>query len=284
MTHTFAGGRALLVLAGIALTAGCTIQAVPTSTEDQPVSVDASTAPSVPSTGFTLSRTGGVAGVQDVLRVDPDGTAVYVGHEVAVGMLSSGTMHTLDGVLTSADLWAEGDFPVIGGQMCNDVFTLTLQMGDLTVSREDCGDDREMPLFRSVLELLGPAMSGEFESPLPATPALQAVTLTRTGHEYNNDGAVAIAADGSAVVTTETPVDIAVVPSPEQLDAVRLLSARVDPASPGPDDCTTAGSYELTIGAQPPVTLNACAGTPSADVDLRGLVVVLSALMDSVID
>lgn len=284
MTNSIAGGRVLVTLVGIALAAGCTVQVVPTSTEDQPVSVDDSPAPSVPSAGFTVTRTGGVAGVQEVLRVDPDGFVVFVGHEVHVGVLSSDTMHTLTGLLTTTDLWAEDDVPDGGNQICSDAFTMSLQMGDLAVSREDCGDDREMPLFRSVLDLLGPAMSGQFEAPLPATPALQPVTLTRTGHEYHNDGAVAVAADGSVIVTTETPVDIAVGPSAGQLEVIRLLSALVDPASTGPDDCSADGQYELSIGGQPPVTLNACAGSATADVDLRGLVAVLSTLMDSVID
>lgn len=101
---------------------------------------------------FTITKTGGFAGVRQRIDVAPDGTVRDESGKV-LGHIESTDLDELRTLLTGQEIRAEAGRGQPSGSKCADGFTFTLVMGDLRVSDYACGRPADKPTFKRVLEL-----------------------------------------------------------------------------------------------------------------------------------
>lgn len=123
-----------------------------------------------PTAEVVVGRSGGVAGLRELLRVRPDGVAVQVGERA--GRLGEGRLAELRARLADPALRDEaaavtrGDD---GGAWCSDLISRSLTVGTFSMSvTEACGSARRprTPVFDAVLALLADASAGRFDEAL----------------------------------------------------------------------------------------------------------------------
>jgi hypothetical protein len=126
---------ALLIAAAAAATA--VLSACGTVGSGDPVS----TAPNLSLPPTTVTRTGGVAGVNETLQIDTDGHWAYTNlraNAQSSGTLSDAQRRTLAQLAGSPDLVAEAQAPAPTG-VCADAFKYAITVGATKLSFEDCG-------------------------------------------------------------------------------------------------------------------------------------------------
>jgi hypothetical protein len=135
----------------------------PTTTSAEPpvTSTRASSTPTTPATQdralpLTLSRTGGIAGVQDQVEVDPDGTATVIrrGGTPATSTLSAADLAALRRLLTDPALAREAKVTA-GNGVCADGFQYTLRTPSVTMKTDDCGRS-DRPTLAKIISLVLP--------------------------------------------------------------------------------------------------------------------------------
>lgn len=99
---------------------------------------------------YTLTTSGGVAGVEHTVQVDTDGTALFVDDDPVAGVLPKRSIARLRTLLRDDDLAGEGNRRV---DNCADGFSYTLRVRQLTVSRYECGDTSRAPIFDEIRSL-----------------------------------------------------------------------------------------------------------------------------------
>ncbi len=102
-----------------------------------------------------ISRTGGFAGVQEMITIEPNGTWVYnnaKGSAADRGTLSAAQRADL--LRLVSDPRFATDIRKPNAAVCNDAFQYTIQVGEMTASFEDCAD---RPAVAAVLNAIGQA-------------------------------------------------------------------------------------------------------------------------------
>jgi hypothetical protein len=107
-----------------------------------------------PATTVTLTRTGGLAGVNEQVTVEPDGSWTYVGRSGKdSGRLGAADLATLVRLVTDPGLAGAGASPTPGS--CADGFTYRLSAGDVSTGAVDCGTlAAQHPTLAQVVDLL----------------------------------------------------------------------------------------------------------------------------------
>jgi hypothetical protein len=171
-----AGPRVLitagLILSSAACAAGGTPQSqvTPTPPQSATTSPDPTSSPPGPSqtgspapppTGSGLSRvtvirSGGIAGVMQSVRVDADGSWVYVDRRTGApksGKLSDAQRRQLTSLIAAPAFAREARMPPSAG-VCNDGFIYAISVGDMTARYDDCASSGRQPTLEAVVNLL----------------------------------------------------------------------------------------------------------------------------------
>ncbi len=111
-----------------------------------------------PTTGATdqrvvVERTGGIAGVQDTIVVEPDGHWTRGSNRTSsgAGQLSEEQRSQLQTLANSPKLRAEATRKVSTGFVCSDGFKYTVTVGETKVSYEQCGGNSSDPETASAI-------------------------------------------------------------------------------------------------------------------------------------
>ena len=164
----------LMLVAALVAPAGCTPETSPEPPE--------------PFGDFAVGQFGGVAGLQEILRVRADGNAVLIAREPASGRLGAEEMGRLRTLLTSEQFRQEVARELEWKRKprkieCSDQIITEVSMGALSLSRSGpCGkeDLPSAPAFNEILTIVGPARRGEFAGPVDGSePRLVPVRLER---------------------------------------------------------------------------------------------------------
>jgi hypothetical protein len=241
--------------------------------------------PSEPFSDFTVGEFGGIDGRQNILHVRADGVALLISRVPAAGWLSDQRLSRLRTLLTSEQFGKEvanaaQRTPRTTEQVCSDLITNEVTMGNLSMSRaEPCDEEsRPAPAFDEIVSIVAPAMRGTFDGPVETTePRLFPVRLERM--ELQNQAAYMIKVDaaGRGTITLagggSKERDLSV----QQRDTLRLLIARVieEPLVP----CTTTAHYRLHIDIKPAISAPDC-GFRERQPEFRELTVLLEDAFD----
>jgi hypothetical protein len=159
---------ALLALAGCAAGGGqqggasATPSTVPgpasTTPAPGPVGSETPTPPPVGSAmgRVVVTRTGGIAGVSQSLRVEPNGSWIYVDRRPVAqktGRLTESELRQLAGLVTNAAFAREAGMPPPAGT-CNDGFIYVVMAGEFTARYDDCATGSDRPTTAAVIDLL----------------------------------------------------------------------------------------------------------------------------------
>ena len=164
----------LMLVAALIGTAGC--------------SPETSPEPPEPFGEFAVGQFGGVAGLQEILRVRADGNAVLISREPASGRFTEEEMGRLRRLLTSEQFRQEVARELEWKRKprkieCSDQIITEVSMGALSLSRSGpCGkeDLPDAPAFNEILTIVGPARRGDFAGPVDGSePRLVPVRLER---------------------------------------------------------------------------------------------------------
>lgn len=108
--------------------------------------------------GVTITRTGGIAGVNEKVEISADGSWVYTdvrSYESQQGSLTAAQRLALLQLVSDPSFAAELQRPQKTGT-CSDTFRYTISSGDLSASYEDgCGDNR--PAVDAVIKAVADA-------------------------------------------------------------------------------------------------------------------------------
>ncbi len=129
--------------------------------------------PLVPFGDFTLTTTGGIAGIYRQLRISADGSGLVLSDKPAAGRVGQATLDRLRTLLESERLRQDvarlqGD---TGPHRCSDAFQTTLRMGELSATRTDTCGRVSTPALDELGVMVRPFWDGDFEEPLPDGPA-----------------------------------------------------------------------------------------------------------------
>lgn len=117
-------------------------------------------ATSLPTTPGMVSvkiiRTGGFAGVNQILEIAPDGSWVYTDKRAGTsqrGQITPAQQAELARMVTNPDFLTQARQKP-GPSVCNDTFIYAISIGDLSTQFDDCGDKSERPAVQAVLSAL----------------------------------------------------------------------------------------------------------------------------------
>jgi hypothetical protein len=103
-----------------------------------------------------VTRTGGIAGVSQSLRVDPNGSWIYVDRRPVAqktGRLAEPELRQLASLVTGSAFARESRMPPPVGT-CNDGFIYVITVGELTSRYDDCATQGDRPTTAAVIDLL----------------------------------------------------------------------------------------------------------------------------------
>lgn len=209
-----------------------------------------------PFPGYTLTTTGGVAGIRHMVQVDADGRALFADEDPVAGTLPARTIARLRTLLADGDLADEGNRH---DPNCADGFTYTLQVRRLTVSRYECGTGAPAPLFDEIRSLT----SRERLRPLPAdVPAFRGLRVRYWLLDDDLTAKMRVTPAGRVTVDrSDAPVRRGEL-APRTLDAYRLLYA--EPLRPPTQatgvDCVPeqVPTYKITPTGRRTTTASVC--------------------------
>lgn len=121
-----------------------------------PASAAATSSPSeVTLARLTVERTGGLAGFQDALTVNPDGSWIFEGERSGTtrGQLTAEQRGELARLLAAPAFAVEAQRDVPPGA-CNDALVYTLRAGGLVVRYDDCPGDGNRPAIAAVVSFV----------------------------------------------------------------------------------------------------------------------------------
>lgn len=232
----------------------------------------------------TLNETGGVDGRDNLLAVDPDGTALLLGGDPQAGSLSPDRMHRIKELVTGTEFRTEAATKAPESDQCSDQVVRIVRMGSLQMGRSmTCRSllDRT-PAFDELVGLL------EIEDPLPSgAPHLREMEIVHTsgpdsGEEAGRRGSFVLSADGDWTARGQGEDGTAerdTLSSDEQ-DAVRLLQARLVERGPVPvAECEPSEGEQVVTLAGRNFPLNPCQPTRD-DRELRSLWTVVTEAAD----
>jgi hypothetical protein len=221
--------------------------------------------PPEPFGDFAVGQFGGVAGLQEVLRVRADGNAVLIAREPASGRFTEEEMARLRTLLTSEQFRQEAARELEWKRKprkieCSDQIITEVSMGSLSLSRSGpCGQEDlpDAPAFNEILTIVGPARRGDFAGPVEGSePRLVPVRLerlttsSRSGYVITTDGrgAGSIELDGAASRSNALTA--------AERDTARLL---IPELISGPITlCQSTEHYRVRIEGDTPVSASDC--------------------------
>jgi hypothetical protein len=241
--------------------------------------------PSEPFSDFTVGEFGGIDGRQNIVHLRADGVALLVSRVPAAGRLSDQKLSRLRILLTSEEFGKEvaneaQRTPPTTEQVCSDLITHEVTMGNLSMSRtEPCGEEsRPAPAFDEIVSIVAPATRGNFDGPVEsAEPRLFPVRLERIELQDQAGYVIKVGAAGRGTITGagggSKQRDLSV----QQRDTLRLLIARVieEPIVP----CTTTAHYRLHIDTEPAISGPDC-GFQERQPEFGALTVLLEDAFD----
>lgn len=209
--------------------------------------------------GYTLTTTGGVAGIRHTVEVTADGTALFVDEEPVAGVLPKRSLERLRVLLADRRLADEGGSRRVDSQ-CADGFQRTLRVGGFTVSTYACGSREKTPVFDEIRSLTSKDGLRPLGDDRPEFRGLRAaVNRPAPGIDATVD---IDAAGGVTVDRAGRPAEHAQLDAGTQ-DALRLLFAEplVAPSKDPSSGCESAHNgpvYEVTPADGPSTTVSPC--------------------------
>jgi hypothetical protein len=170
-TRLLAAGLTLVALTGCGASTGTTTSSSPTPTSASPSSGFPSSTPPSPGpggppgpapggaplgAGITVTKSGGIAGVRQVLTLAPDGSWVFTDFKTAKkesGRLTGSQLQQLAQMVADPALIAELRVPARTG-VCNDAFMYAISIRELTYRYKQCGGPTNHPRTDAVLNLI----------------------------------------------------------------------------------------------------------------------------------
>lgn len=241
----------LMLVAALIGAAGCTPETSPEPPE--------------PFGDFAVGQFGGVAGLQEILRVRADGNAVLVAREPASGRFTEQEMGRLRTLLTSEQFRQEVARELEWKRKprkieCSDQIITEVSMGALSLSRSGpCGkeDLPDAPAFNEILTIVGPARRGDFAGPVAASePRLVPVRLERLATSSRPGYLITIDRQGVGSITTDGGAVRRGALAPADRDTVRLLIPELisGPITP----CQSTEYYRVRIESGTPLSAADC--------------------------
>jgi hypothetical protein len=241
--------------------------------------------PSVPFRDFTVGEFGGIDGRQNILHVRADGVALLVSRVPAAGRLNDQKLSRLRTLLTSEQFSKEvADAaqrkPPTTEQVCSDLITKEVTMGNLSMSRtERCGvESQPTPAFDEIVSIVAPAMRGNFDGPVEtAEPPLFPVRLERVELQNQAGYMIKVDAAGRGASTLASGGSRQRDLSVQQRDTLRLILARIieEPVVP----CTSTVHYRLDVATEPAISGPDC-GFRERQPEFAALTVLLEDAFD----
>lgn len=239
--------------------------------------------PPEPFSTVTLNETGGVDGRDNLLAVDPDGTALLLGADPQAGSLSPDRMHRIEELVTGTEFRTEAATEPPDSDRCSDQVVRTVRMGSLLMGRSmTCRSPLDRtPAFDELVGLL------EIEDALPSdAPRLQEMEIVHTAgpdsEEAGRRGSFVLSANGDWTARgqgEDGTAERGTLGTDEQ-DAVRLLQARLAGRGPVPvAECEPAAGEQVITLADRDYHLNPCQPTRD-DRELRSLWTVIADAAD----
>ena len=103
----------------------------------------------------TVSRSGGIAGVMQTVRLEADGSWTYTDRRKGnsrSGRLTDGQRQQLLGLLAAPGFAREARMNPAGG--CADAFVYAIQVGDVVARFDDCGTTNQQPTLAAIIDLV----------------------------------------------------------------------------------------------------------------------------------
>jgi len=241
----------LMLVAALLASAGCT--------------PEASSEPPEPFGDFAVGQFGGVAGLQEILRVHADGNALLIAREPASGRLSAEDMDRLRTLLTSEQFRQEVALELEWKRKprkieCSDQIITEVSMGSLSLSRSGpCGkeDLPDAPAFNEILTIVGPARRGDFAGPVDGSePRLVPIRLERLTTSSRPGYLITIDRPGEGSIKLEGAAARRGALASADQDTLRLL---IPELTSGPiTPCQSTEYYRIRIEGAPPVDAADC--------------------------
>jgi len=240
-----------------------------------------SAGPPEPFGDFAVGQFGGVAGLQEILRVRADGNAVLIAREPASGRFTQEEMGRLRTLLTSEEFRLEVARELEGKRKprkveCSDQIITEVSMGSLSLSRSGpCGkeDLPDAPVFDEILTIVGPARRGDFAGPVDGSePRLVPIRLERLATASRSGYLITIDRRGAGSITTEGAAARRAEVGPADRDTLRLLLPPLTSAPITP--CQSTEYYRVRIESATPVSASDCEFRRS-NPEFRALVTVV---------
>lgn len=176
---------------------------------------------------FTMTITGGVAGVFRQLQVTPsDGFGLVLTERPAAGRIGTETLDRIGTLLESEAFRREAARPRPDDMRCSDTFVATLRMGALTASREDPCAPTPAPEWDKLTALLQPFWEGRFEEPLPDGAAPPPILVREIASGQPTGRQVELGPDGRATLRSGDRVLRTGRLEVPQLEALTVLATR----------------------------------------------------------
>lgn len=189
--------------------------------------------PAVPFGEVTMTEAGGVDGRRNIVVLRPDGVALAITREPAAGRLAPATMARIEELFASEQFRVEAARKVEQSSRCADEIYRRVALGPISVTRGtscDAPKGEPLPAYRELVQLLDPALRGEFDGPVDdPDPELPEVTLARTG-EVDDPYAIVVDPDGSARLTRPDIPSTQAELTQSGRDALRMLLVRISAA------------------------------------------------------
>lgn len=209
-----------------------------------------------PFPGYTLTTTGGVAGIRHTVRVDAEGNVLFADERPVAGTLPATSVARLRTLLDDDDLADEGNR---GDPDCSDGVTHTLRVRDRTVSRYSCGDRDPAPIFEEIRSLT----TREDLRPLAAdVPRFRGLKVRYWLLDEDLEATARVTPTGRVTVDrSDAPVRRGQLTARER-DAYRLLYAKPlrAPEEASDVNCTpeSVPTYKITPTGQSTTTTSPC--------------------------
>ena len=233
--------------------------------------------PAAPFGEVTLTEAGGVAGRRDRLILRPDGVALAVTLNPAAGRLAPAAMARVETLFASEQLRTEAARTVERSKSCADEIYRQVAMGPISITRGtscDAPKNEDLPAYRELVQLLGPALRGEFAGPVDdPDPALPTATLTRQG-AVDRSYEIVVDPDGSARLTRSDQPTADAELTESGRDALRLLLVRIGVAPRR--DRTRVDPYRLGFAG----TVVTPGEIPEASPEVRAVIALLEDTFD----
>lgn len=203
--------------------------------------------PLVPFGDFTLTTTGGIAGIYRQLRISADGSGLLLTEDPAAGRISRPTLERLRALLESERL--RQDVARLradtGPQQCSDAFQTTLRMGELSTTRTDTCGRVPTPALDELGEVVRPFWDGEFEEPPPDGPPAPRIVIEEVRSGKPTSKRVELASGRATLFTGDRKERT------EQLDAQQIEVLQVlATAPPCHSERSLDDGYLVRIGDQ----------------------------------